>query len=311
MVVLHLAGAFLRRPGLGVASAAAVLATLATLLGVAALVAVMAAMEGFRADLSKKMLGATPHLAVEAPGGPEAAVALAAILAETPGVRSARPGAAVEGLLRGPAAAVGARLVGDPEIADDEIALPLPLARRLAAPPGEEVRLLVARLSPGGALGAEDVSLSVLQIDDVPGARAPMARIGLGLAAEISGYGRAGAEAVLVDPFGDRAAAAALAGRLPEGASVRTWPIAGGGPAAIGAAGGALIGPLVAHHPEAVSAVLRTLAGDGGMTAPLHFRPSVGAAVGAALLGLAAALPSALLSAWRAASLDPVAAFRR
>jgi len=44
---------------------------------------------------------------------------------------------------------------------------------------------------------------------------------------------------------------------------------------------------------------------------PLPFRPSVGAAVDAVLLGLVAALPSALLPAWRAASLDPVAAFQR
>jgi lipoprotein-releasing system permease protein len=200
--------------------------------------------------------------------------------------------------------------------------------------------------------------------------------MGLGLAAELAPDGRARAEAVLDDPVADRAAARALAGRLPEGAVVRTWrdengallaalaiertamglilgivllvaavntaaasamlaqqkrraiatlralgatrgqvlgamTLAGGGPAALGAAAGAALGLLLAHHPEAVSHVLTALAGEGGMTAPLPFRPSLSAAAGAALLGLAAALPAALLPAWRAAAADPIAAFRR
>jgi lipoprotein-releasing system permease protein len=376
MAVLMLARVFLRRPGLGMATAASVLATLATLLGTAALVAVMAAMDGFRADLSARMLGTTPHLSIEAPGGPDVAVALADALAALPGVQSARPGASVAGLLRGPVAAVGARLVGDPAIADDEIALPLPLARRLGTPSGAEVRLLVARLGPGTALSAEDIALAVFQINDTPAAGAAIARIGLGLASDLAPNGRARAEAILNDPTTDRAVARALAGRLPEGAVVRTWrdensallaalaiertamglilgivllvaavntaaasamlaqqkrraiatlralgatrsqvlsamTLAGGGPAALGAAAGAAIGLLLAHHPETVSHVLTALAGEGGMTAPLPFRPSFSAAAAAALLGLAAALPAALLPAWNAATADPIAAFRR
>ncbi len=69
MAVLALAYAFLCCLGLRVASAAAVLATLAALLGVGALVVIMAAMDGFRADLSKKMPRTTPIL----PSNPAAA----------------------------------------------------------------------------------------------------------------------------------------------------------------------------------------------------------------------------------------------
>lgn len=99
-----------------VVSVIAAISVLGIALGVAALLVVLGVMSGFDADLEEKIVGANPHLLVQADGGIADPEALIAKIRAVPGVVAASPVAQTQALVRYREQAMGVLLRGvDPE----------------------------------------------------------------------------------------------------------------------------------------------------------------------------------------------------
>src|SRR5262252_1903585 len=224
-------------------------------LGVSALIVVLAVMTGFQDGIREKIIAANPHILVMDSGGRGVmrASALAATIAQMPGVQSATPfvlqqalftlrgGGATGGLLRGvdlDSPAVRAALTSELKLGrldpllrtDGEPALLLgrELARSLGAVPGDHVTLI----SPQGAMTAVGLVPKMRRFEVAGFVEVGMyeydsslAYTGLRAAQEFAGLGGrgSGVEVKLFDPFGARAVSTRLTETLGAGYWVRDW----------------------------------------------------------------------------------------
>lgn len=148
-------------------SVIAVISVLGVALGVAALLVVLGVMSGFDADLEAKIVGANPHLRVEAEGGITDVEPLLKKVEETPGVVAAAPYIHAEVLLQHEERAEGVLLRGvepdrEPRVTglaetvasgrwppgEGELFLGSELAARLGVQPGDEITVLIPSKKP-------------------------------------------------------------------------------------------------------------------------------------------------------------------
>ncbi len=144
-----------------VVSVVAFISVLGIALGVAALIIVLGVMSGFDADLEEKIIGANPHLLIQADGGLPNAEGLIREILETPHVEAASPVVQTQVLLRHRDDAIGVLLRGVDPIREGkvtrlpnlltsgdwppeagEVIVGTELARRWGLRPGDSIEVL-------------------------------------------------------------------------------------------------------------------------------------------------------------------------
>jgi len=142
-------------------SVIALISVLGVAVGVAALLVVLAVMSGFDADLESKIVGANPHLVVQADGGVAQLESLMGIIRQVPGVVAAAPFVQTQVILKSGDQVTGVILRGVDPVAEprvtglkraliegswppgpDEVILGSELARRWGLGPGDTVQVL-------------------------------------------------------------------------------------------------------------------------------------------------------------------------
>lgn len=227
------------------ASFISMLAISGLVLGVALLIIVLAVMNGFDREMRTRVLGVVPHLHIYARAGIADWEALAATLLAQPGVIEAVPVTAVAGLLnfRGkvqavelqgvlsarPGAALGGLLGGElAQLGDDQVLLSSGVAAKLGVARGDRLTLIAPRSGRGGqALAPTLRALQVAGIADTHTALDnTLALTTLATAGAILGLPAGSAQGLRLmaeDLFAARELGHALLARLGRGYQFSDW----------------------------------------------------------------------------------------
>jgi len=119
-----------------VVSVIAMISVAGIALGVAALLVVLGVMSGFDADLEDKIIGANPHLLVQAEGGIRDTDALIDRIFETPGIAAASPMLQTQTLVRRGSEALGVLLRGVDPMKEPQVTRLPHLLKSGTWPPG-------------------------------------------------------------------------------------------------------------------------------------------------------------------------------
>ena len=153
LAVRYLGGLRRQQP---VVSVIATISVAGIALGVAALLVVLGVMSGFDADLEEKIIGANPHLLVQAEGGvPDAEAAMAKIL-ETRGVAAVAPMLQTQTLVRRGSEALGVLLRGVDPLKEPQVTRLPRLLKSGTWPPGPGELMIGSELAKRWGLRVGD-----------------------------------------------------------------------------------------------------------------------------------------------------------
>ena len=119
-----------------VVSVIAMISVLGIALGVAALLVVLGVMSGFDSDLEEKIIGANPHLLVQAEGGVRDVATVTEKILSTPGIAAAAPMLQTQTLVRHGSEALGVLLRGVDPLKEPQVTRLPQLLKQGSWPPG-------------------------------------------------------------------------------------------------------------------------------------------------------------------------------